>query len=173
MGNQDQFQVARIRALPLQMVNTKCLGRLEKQSGFGHISFLYPLELAQNQIAELLRQSSRVRDRLQFGPATSLWGDLVQVTNLSEPQLLHLQNRNWILSVLHKLWGFRETNHVQSLAIVPGMLYKLNKCFLLIISFINWPFFKRLPTLDPLPDIPQPIPPCSTSTQSHDCYAIL
>lgn len=85
------------------MVNTECLGRLEKQSGFGHISFLYSLELAQNQIAELLRQSSRVRDRLQFGAATSLWGDLVQVTNLSEPQLLHLQNRNWILSVLHKL----------------------------------------------------------------------
>lgn len=75
MGSQHQFQVARIRALPLQMVNTKCLGRLEKQSGFGHISFLYSLELAQNQIAELLRQSSRVRDRLQFGAATSLWGD--------------------------------------------------------------------------------------------------
>lgn len=38
-ASQDQFQAVRIRALPL-MVNTKCLGRLEKQSGFGHISFL-------------------------------------------------------------------------------------------------------------------------------------
>lgn len=38
-ASQDQFQAVRIRALPLT-VNTKCLGRLEKQSGFGHISFL-------------------------------------------------------------------------------------------------------------------------------------
>lgn len=37
-GSQDQCRVARIRALPF-MVNTS-LGRLEKQSGFGHISFL-------------------------------------------------------------------------------------------------------------------------------------
>lgn len=38
-ASQDRFQAVRIRALPF-MVNTKCLGRLEKQSRFGHISFL-------------------------------------------------------------------------------------------------------------------------------------
>jgi hypothetical protein len=39
-------------------------------------------------MAELLKWSSRVREIVTFLP-----GDLVQVSNLSEPQLLHPQNK--------------------------------------------------------------------------------